>query len=303
MRAIVTGAAGFIGQHLVSRLTWEGHEVLGIDRRYSPGGAVLDLADRRNQRRLASLIGGADAIFHLAGRPGVRDSCENIDEIRERDNVIATRHLLEVVSYQHVIAASSSSVYGGAPIVGGQARPCSESDPINALGGYARSKAAMEMVCAEFAARGTRIAVVRPFTVAGEDQRPDMAIATWINAIRSGRGVDIYGSPDRTRDITDVRDVVEGLMRIQQRGFEGILNMGTGQGHRLIEILEAVFAALKIPGTIRLAEVSSEDPYATLADTRRCDQALDFAPETDLGGLVRRQVAHTTMTNSREVLN
>src|SRR5918994_165350 len=134
-----------------------------------------------------------------------------------------------------LVVTSSSSVYGGAA-----GRPSHEDDPLRPLGGYARSKAAVERLCARRLAAGGLVTVARPFTVAGEGQRPDMALARWIAAVRARRPVPVLCSPGRTRDVTDVRDVVRALRLAAERRVAGPLNVGTGRPRTLAELAAAV---------------------------------------------------------------
>ena len=289
MTVVVTGAAGFIGRHLVAALAARGERVVGIDRR--PGvppaadlGVTADLAAGRPDD-VEDLLLGADAVFHLAAFPGVREKGEDAARRRRLDNVETARRVLESVPLQvPVIVTSSSSVYGGST-----GAPCAETDTPRPRGGYANSKLDVERLCAKRVSRGGLVAVARPFTVAGEGQRPDMAIARWLAAARAGAPLPVYGSPDRTRDITDVRDVVEGLLRMRDRGVRSTVNLGTGVGHRLADICAAVAAVAGVPLTTVVTPAGDEEPPATLADTQRCKSLLGFTPVTDLEALIRRQ--------------
>lgn len=288
---VVTGSSGFIGRALVSRLRRDGHTVIGVDRRPPAGPAasdalVLDLAEPAPD--LVSVLREADAVFHLAGCPGVRDSGPDVAGRRHRDNVVATARLLRAVPLSTpLVAVSSSSVYGGARTDGGVVRASREDDMLRPLGGYARSKVALERLCDARRSRGGHVAVVRPFTVAGEHQRPDMALARWIRAARAGEALPILGSPDRVRDITDVRHVAEGIVRAADTG--ATVNLGTGQAWTLRRLAAAVARALGADAAVRVVPVSSDEPPATLADTGRCERILGFRPVTDLDALVRRQ--------------
>lgn len=287
---VVTGSAGFIGAHLCALLRTRGHAVLGIDRRPgAPGDLIAELTDTSPTTNDA--LRSAEAVFHLAGCPGVRSDDPDIAARRLRDNVIAGRAVLEATPLAvPLVVISSSSVYGGAASRRGRPRPCVESDPLRPRGGYARSKLTLERLCAQRAARGGHVAVARPFTVAGENQRPDMAIARWLDAVQHGRPVQVLGSLDRVRDITDVHDVAEGVYRLADREVTGAVNLGTGRAHSLREVLCAVEAATGTSSEVVVEPVSREEPPATLADTRRCATLLGFEPRTDLPALVRRQL-------------
>ena len=294
--AVVTGAAGFIGSHLVERLGRDGLHVIGIDRRppvTSTGSHVrADLSEPDDHVRGA--LREADIVYHLAGCPGVRDDAEDIEQRRWRDNVLAGEVVLrEVPLSVPTVVVSSSSVYGGAARIDhdGRAEPCREDAPVRPRGGYARSKARLERRCRVRREAGGHVAVVRPFTVAGERQRADMAIAIWLAAARTGRPLPVIGSLSRTRDVTDVTDVIEGLVRLAASGHATTLNLGTGRGRSLQELVHAVAGACRVPVRLDVHPDPNGEPTDTLADTGRCRQLLGFTPRTHLDELVSRQAA------------
>lgn len=292
-RVVVTGAAGFVGRHVVDALRGAGHRVTGLDRRpWHPdaGEAVaqLDLLDPASRDVLRT----ADAVVHLAGCPGVRDARPDADHWRWRDNVLAGQVVLDSTPRDvPLVVASSSSVYGGA---GSPAHPvpCREDDARAPRGGYARSKVALEDRCDVARATGRRVGILRPFTVAGEGQRPDMALSRWIDAVATGRPVHVYGSLDRRRDLTDVRDVARAVVAALEADLDGPCNVGTGTTHRLADLVRAVEAAVGRPADVRVVPAADEEVAATCADTTRCADALGWVPRTDLPSLVARQAAH-----------
>lgn len=290
---VVTGAAGFVGRHVVRALRGGDHVVVGIDRRAwlpldGETRVVADLLDPT----VRGVLGRADAVVHLAGCPGVRDDRPDAGRWRWRDNVLAGQVVLEAVPRSSpLVVASSSSVYGGA---GDPADPraCHEDDARAPRGGYARSKAMLEDLCAAARADGRTVGVLRPFTVAGEGQRPDMALARWIEAIRAGRPIRVFGSLDRRRDVTDVADVARAVLAALEVGLDDTVNVGTGTAHRLGDLVAAVAATVGRPADVRVVPTGLEEVPATLADTRRCRRLLGVAPTTDLPALVARQAAH-----------
>ena len=289
MAIVVTGAAGFIGRHLVDALVADGRHVIGIDRRAGAGAAdtdiIADLADP-SASEVDDVLAAADAVFHLAAFPGVRASGPEVALRRHRDNIDAAHRVLAAVPpATPLVVTSSSSVYGGR-----HGRPSSEHDRLAPRGEYAASKVELERMCAKRVSQGGVVAVARPFTVMGPGQRPDMAVARWIDDARNGRPLTILGSPDRTRDVTDVRDVVEGLRRIADRGVRATVNLGTGNSHRIGDIAAAVAAAVGVPLQTVGAPAGDEEPAHSQADTARCASLLGFVPASDLDRLVRRQV-------------
>lgn len=135
------------------------------------------------------------------------------------------------------------------------------------------------------------MSVARPFTVAGEGQRDDMAISIWARAALSGLPIRVFGSLQRSRDIIDVADAVEGLVRLGDVDDNAVVNLGTGVGHTLGEIVGTVTAAVGSDPEVIVEDASAEEVPATLADTARCSSLLGFVPSTDLASLIERQVS------------
>jgi nucleoside-diphosphate-sugar epimerase len=291
---VVTGAAGFIGRRLVARLRDDGHDVIGIDRRHAVVDGTVhvrcDLAG--DDLDVVCALRGATAVFHLAASPGVRAAAPDIAGRRWADNVLAGERVLDVTRRATpVIVVSSSAVYGGARPAGTVLRPSHEDDRPAPRGGYARSKVVLEQLCARRAGRGGHVAVVRPFTVVGEEQRPDMALASWLAAARAGRPLAVHGDAGRRRDLTDVDDVVEVLVRVWRRGIRTTVNAGTGRPVTLRRMLAVIAQVLDVPVRTEVVDAHPDEVTDTRADTTRCRALLGMAPSTDLYAVVARQIA------------
>ncbi|HET7477666.1 MAG TPA: NAD(P)-dependent oxidoreductase [Dermatophilaceae bacterium] len=294
MTIAVTGAAGFVGTALLRQLCASGARVVAVDRRPLPACTRglpgvqehrADLLDPRQRARLAAAFRVAEAVVHLAGSPGVRDGGPDVAVRRDRDNVQATRLVCELTPRDtQLVVLSSSSVYGGSA-----GRACREDDRLAPQGGYARSKVAVEDVCAARAGGG-RVLVVRPFTLVGAGQRPDMAVSRWASAIRAGRPVVVYGSLDRTRDLTCVSEAVRGIRGLVQRGVTGTVNLGTGRPRTLADLLAAVADAVGLPHRLDVRPAPAREVADTWADTARLRAWLGWAPRTDLVAAVRAGV-------------
>lgn len=303
MQVVVTGSSGFVGRAVVAELARRGRSVVAIDRRPAPAGQPAGVpVDRPAGPHAAPLVltgdllrrdelvdvalDSADAVVHLAGCPGVRDGAAGVGRRRHRDNVLATARVLAAVpSGVPVVVASSSSVYGGS-----DGRPSLETDPLAPRGGYARSKVAVEELCAARAAAGGRVTVVRPFTVVGEGQRPDMALSRWVDAALAGRPLEVFGSLERTRDLTDVREVARTLAALADPSVAptAVLNVGSGRPRSLGEIVDAVAAATGTRPVTRVTRAAEVEPADTWADTDALRRVLGVVPTTDLADVVRR---------------
>ena len=291
----MTGSAGFIGTNLVLRLSARGDEVVGIDRRRrrSPVGlhVRMDLAERHNLTELARWTGWADVVFHLAARPGIRTNSPRIDLLRHRDIIVTTEHLMAVTPEEtHVILASSSSVYGEAAKRNGSVRPSVESDTMRPLSHYGGYKAAMERLSRQYRRPADGLAIARPFTVIGEHQRSDMALSCWIDAVRLGNPITVFGSLDRSRDVTDVYKVVDGLVAIANLRFCGTVNLGAGQPRSLGELVETVFSVMGKRTPVRVVRADPQEVKATCADPTRARVQLGIDLSTDLEQVTLRQV-------------
>ncbi|MBY5161727.1 NAD-dependent epimerase/dehydratase family protein [Salsipaludibacter albus] len=289
-RLLVTGAAGFIGRHVVAAATADGWEVVGLDRRRWAAGpaehaVVADLHDAVTRPLLTEV----DAVVHLAGAPGVRDDRPDVARRRWSDNVGATAVVAEGLPRDRpLLVASSSSVYGGAGRVG-RHRPCHEDEPLAPRGGYARSKVAVEQVLARTRTGPGPTVVVRPFTVAGEGQRPDMALARWLAAARAGQPIEVFGSLDRRRDVTDVREVAAAMLRLLDGGHHGTFNLGSGTTHSLGDHVDAVAAVVGRRPEVRVVASHRREVATTWADTTRLETAVGGLAATSLVDLVARQ--------------
>ena len=290
-RVIVTGAAGFIGSHLVDRLLAGGFEVLGVD------AFTGSYSRRRKERNLASamedsrfrlvegdlleldvegLFGGAEAVFHLAGEPGVRRSWgDNFRRYLER-NVLTTERLLEAagkIEGARFVYASSSSVYGGEPD-----GPVDEDHPLRPASPYGLSKlAAEELIRLHARERGVRATIPRYFTVYGPRQRPEMAFSRFISAALRGRPVEVFGDGEHARDLTYVSDAVAATVSALDAPA-GLYNVGGGTRASVNEMLDVVRRVTGETVDVRYGPEAAGDVRSTWADSRRAARLLGYEP-------------------------
>lgn len=298
---LVTGAAGFIGSHLVERLLADGHHVIGLDAQRSPRrsaplqGNLAAIAGHPQFHRvtadlleadLGRLLEGVECVFHLAGRPGVRDSwgAEFGDYVR--NNVLATQRLAEAAiagARPRIVFASTSSVYGSAPV------PFAPDGPTRPVSPYGVSKLAAEALLGAYAANfDLPVVVLRYFTVYGPRQRPDMAFSKWFAAVSRGLPVTLYGDDSR-RDFTYVEDAVDATVRAAGAPPGRTYNVASGVSVEVAEALRLIGEVCGRPPEIVRSPRPAGDPPATWADIAATVADLGYRPSGTLEEGLRRQ--------------
>ncbi|HEV3379347.1 MAG TPA: NAD-dependent epimerase/dehydratase family protein [Thermoleophilaceae bacterium] len=304
MRVVVTGAAGFIGSHVCEELVGRGHAVVGIDgftRFYARELKERNLAELRrapgfslregnllDRSRWADVLAGADAVCHLAGRPGVRGGAPVLFEAGNVRTTEAVMHGAARAGVRRVLLASSSSIYGPAE------RPVREDDPLRPLSPYARSKRRGELVANRLARRhGVELVTLRYFTVYGPRQRPDMAFTRFVQAALNGGEMPLLGDGRQVRDFTYVGDAAEATAVALERGRPGgVYNVAGGRPVALADALEMLGAALGDAPKLAERPPDAREPRSTAADLGRARRELGWTPRTPLEAGLRRQVEH-----------
>ena len=319
-RILVTGAAGFIGAHLVHRLLADGFEIVGVDnlnnyydprlkdarlRKLCIGPRFwffpLDLADRS---RVESLFrnGDFDAVVHLAAQAGVRRSITSPDEY-VASNLVGFVNVLEGVracACRHFLFASSSSVYGSHNNI-----PFAEEDSTDyPVSLYAATKKSNEVVAHAYShlfqipTTGLRF-----FTVYGPWGRPDMAIFKFVDAIMGGRTIELYNFGQLRRDFTFVDDIVESIVRVlpqppKQDGTERanekapmrLCNIGNQRPIELLHLVRTIEACLGRSADIRLLPMQPGDVYETQARVEKLKEITGYSPLVSIEDGIRRFV-------------
>jgi UDP-glucuronate 4-epimerase len=302
---LVTGAAGFIGSHLVDRLLAEGSwQVVGLDNfdpfydrslkthniatHLSHPNYQLVEADLRDWASLErSLSGDYDVIVHLAARAGVRPSLE--DPIGyQQVNVLGTQNLLELARRWEVkqfVFASSSSVYGVNPHV-----PWREDDAVlQPISIYASTKVSGELLghaCSHL--YGIRFLALRFFTVYGPRQRPDLAIHKFARLMLAGKPIPVFGDGGTRRDYTFMDDIVQGVRRAMD--YDGsqyeVINLGNNRTVTLMEMICGLETVLGVKVQLEFQPEQLGDVPQTFASVEKAQRLLGYSPTTDfLDGL------------------
>ena len=292
-RAVVTGAAGFIGSRLSHRLLDDGWEVVGIDAfldTYDPSEKLARAAGLVRRKGFTLTTGhltevdldepldGAEVVFHLAGRAGVRASFA-LESRYRRDNVSSTARLVAAArmspTVRRLVYASSSSVYGDAAL------PFSEDAPTAPVSPYGMSKLEAERICLDGSDDRLEAVALRYFTVYGPGQRPDMGLRIFAEAAWTGQPITVFGDGTQSRDFTYVDDIVDATYRAASAPAAGkAINVGGGSRVSLLEVLELLAAITGRLLDIRHVDFARGDVRHTGADLTRAEELLSFRAST-----------------------
>jgi UDP-glucuronate 4-epimerase len=323
---LVTGAAGFIGYHVVRRLLADGIPVVGVDsftsyydvslkearwaeltRINSYRGERVDLADETATRELFQRH-KPKRVIHLAAQPGVRKALTEPNPYVTQ-NVVAFLQVLEACRHgevEHLVYASSSSVYGA-----NRKLPFSEHDPTNhPVSLYAATKRANEGMAHAYAHLfGLASTGLRFFTVYGPWGRPDMAVYAFTHAIAQGRVIEVAEGGRVWRDFTYVDDIVEGIVRVLDRPATAdpawsadapdpatagvphrVYNIGNDRPEELNGLIAMIEEALGRKAERIAVPLPPGDVIETRADLTDLRRDVGFAPSIPLHEGVRRFV-------------
>lgn len=313
---LITGAAGFVGMHTSARLLARGERVIGLDNLNDYYDVSLKhsrlerLQSNHNfsfyQIDVANIEGVAEIfakekpqrVIHLAAQAGVRYSLVNPQKYID-SNLMGFTNILEGCrqnDVQHLVYASSSSVYGG-----NSAMPFSEHQNIDhPISLYAATKKANELMAHTYSHLfNLPTTGLRFFTVYGPWGRPDMALFLFTKAILSGQPIDIFNNGNMVRDFTFVDDIVEGVIRVADKpatpnpNFDAaypdpatssapyrVFNIGNNQPTRLMDYIRALETALGLTAKKNYLPMQPGDVPATAANTDELNSWIGFKPAT-----------------------
>jgi UDP-glucuronate 4-epimerase len=325
MTVLVTGTAGFIGSEIALQLLARGERVVGVDCltpyyelalkearlvRLTANPefveARIDLADQEATARLFADHNPA-RVVHLAAQPGVRYSLEN-PHAYANCNLTGFLNILEgcrAASVEHLVYASSSSVYGG-----NETMPFSVHHPADhPVSLYAATKRANELMAHSYAhLYRFPVTGLRFFTVYGPWGRPDMAPMIFAKAISEGRPIDVFNGGEMRRDFTYIDDIVEGVLRVvdcipepaaDSHGGPAaspiapyrVFNIGNGAPVDLMPFIELMEQALGRKAKKNMMPMQPGDVKTTWADTTDLQAVTGWKPQTSIEDGVRRFVA------------
>jgi len=326
MKVLVTGAAGFIGMHVAQRLLARGDTVVGLDNLSEYYDVNLKLArlkqldhanfsfhkiDVADGAAITGLFAAErfDRVVHLAAQAGVRHSLTNPHEY-VRSNISGFLNILEACRHhpvQHLVYASSSSVYGGNTRL-----PFAESDNVDhPVSLYAASKKSNELMAHTYSHLfGIPSTGLRFFTVYGPWGRPDMALFLFTRAILAGEQVNVFNHGRMQRDFTYIDDIVEGVVRTLDRAPQlnpafdtaapdpahswaphQVLNIGNHGPAGLLDYLDALEQALGRKAERNYLPMQPGDVQATYADTTLLTEWTGHKPGTPIRRGIERFVA------------
>jgi nucleoside-diphosphate-sugar epimerase len=297
MKALVTGAAGFIGSHLTGALLERGADVLGLDSftdYYPRAIKQANLASNRGragfsfveaslqEADLPALLDGVTHVFHLAAQAGVRKSWGRDFQVYTSNNVDATQRLLEACVGRRLhrfVYASSSSLYGDSVSI-----PMREDALPQPVSPYGVTKLAAEQLGYLYHVNhGVPATALRYFTVYGPRQRPDMAFHKFIRASLEGTPITLYGDGEQTRDFTFVADAVAATIAAGERGVPGrAYNIGGGSRVSMNQVIDIIGRIAGRPLEVRREPAQKGDMRDTYADTSLARADLGFAPSVTL---------------------
>jgi UDP-glucuronate 4-epimerase len=309
---IVTGAAGFIGHAVAHRLLDRGERVIGVDivnDYYDPALKHARLATFKDKQAfsfermdiadapaMAALVGDNNVtrVIHLAAQAGVRYSIEN-PFAYERSNLAGHLSVMEACrqtqGFEHLVYASSSSVYGDKPMGGaGFTEDEPAASPVSL---YAATKRACELMSESYAAlykfpqTGLRF-----FTVYGPWGRPDMAYFGFTQKILKGEPIEVYGEGRMARDFTYIDDIVDGVIGALDHpptaGQNRILNIGDSHPVGLMEMIETLEKALGREAVKIMRPMQPGDVTATYADVSKLHALTGYQPKVMLAEGLQR---------------
>ena len=291
---LVTGATGFIGQHLVRRLNNAGYTVFGISK---SGGSVaghhITPVDMTNAQALASYCADKafDAVFHLAAVIPVSFS-DNTARESLMANVTSTLNLLEVFKQKEwnvFVYASSTSIYG-TPLIH---HPIMENFPALLYNFYSTGKYFGEMLCEQFRiAHNLCISSLRISSPYGPGQRRETVITKFIKMALQSEDITLYGTGQRKQDFIYIDDVVEAFLLAYQKKASGVFNTASGVSISMKELAETILKVIPTSQSkiVYTGIMDPQEHYRVEFSIEKAKKELGYIPMFSLADGIKRYV-------------
>lgn len=281
-RVVVTGASGYIGGHLVSRLARDGWDITALNRRRSshplPSSVTDVVADVTEYPTLARHVAGADAVAHLACLPLAGSRADPSQAFRT--NALGSFNVLEACrahGVPRIVIASTAYVYGNPVTV-----PITETHPTFPTTVYGASKLAGEAFASAYReSHAMQTVVLRIFNVFGPavDGAPRPTVdSAFVERARAGLPVTIHGNPEDARDFVHVNDVVDGIASVLSSPAVGVYNIGAGKAYTLRDLA----LAAGVPSNALRFDGSRRPALTWTADITRAMEDFAFRPRRDV---------------------
>ena len=312
MRILVTGGGGYIGSHFVRMITKSDHDIIVVDnlsrghRESIPHGVKFEIVDLVDAKKISKVIQkySPEAIIHFAAFAYVGESVEH-PEIYYQNNVIGSYNLIRSASEnatKYFVFSSTCSLYGNPNKV-----PISEEQPTNPINPYANTKLIIEMLLKDFEnAFGMKHVALRYFNAAGADASGDIGeshlpephlIPIVLNtALGKRKDVSVFGNDYDTPDGTCIRDYIhindlgdahlKALKYLEAGGTSTMINLGTGDGNSVLEIIEKSKQITGRDIPYKIVERRSGDPAKLVADNKKAQEVLGWKPQYKIEDII-----------------
>jgi|BEDMetMinimDraft_2_1075160.scaffolds.fasta_scaffold07501_1 UDP-glucose 4-epimerase len=282
MRVLITGAAGFIGHHVAIYLNKKGYNVLGLDNlkngvnanKLTDSGIKLEVLDVLSNKATEVIKSfRPDVIIHASALTNVDLSfAKPISYMKV--NCLSTIKIAKLS--KRVVFLSSASVYGDPKFL-----PINEDHPLNPISPYGASK-----VCAELSLKTINedSVVLRLFNVYGIGQNPSYAgvITKFLERLREGKPLIIYGDGEQTRDFINIRDVVRAIDAIIEKGAKGVFNVGTGKPVKIKDLAKMIVEIFGTKVGLIYKPKRRGDINNSYADIKKIRDETDWIPQIEL---------------------
>lgn len=306
-RALVTGAAGFIGSHLSRELLERGYDVVGFDNFATGDPARIDElqaeesfefveGDLRDERAVADAVDGTDWVFHQAAVPSVPRSVDDPVTTTEA-NCLGTTNLLVAArdaDVESVVVASSSSVYGSSGEL-----PKHEAQPVDPESPYALSKYWTETLAVQFSdLYGLETVALRYFNVFGPGQDPEgeyaAVIPKFVRRMVDGERPIVYGDGEQSRDFTYIENAVRANVLAAERDCRGeVMNVGCGDTTTVNELVDHINDVLDTDVDPKYDDPRPGDVRHSYADVSKASDLIGYEPTVEFRDGLERTIEHT----------